>query len=451
MKKIITLISLITLIHSCKLNRSSQLKTNNGANACSAIPSEFEQTAILSYGNNKLVISKLPTADFKDASVFLQKADGSMSKKLNFTVSKTPTQYILTSNDLDLEITITAFKKSSKKVFGRNKEFILPLNKPTLSSLKYNGKALSPDAMKIFSDEWFDNGFDIESWVLKPRDENVEAACALPSKHVLQGLNAQWQQRTGTCHAVATATVGSIVLQNLGKVEKGLQVPPTYLALKSWQSSLGSTEQLFLSNKWTYILEQRSIYRGGNILSDDKLTKMIQRNVYNSQGGLTTTDIELLSSLESVPLKPSNLVTTEDFNEVTRLSKKLEAIQNELIRGNQPKTASFERLKSFYQDLDSSIGKFETTDNNLKSFKLSTVEKRFDPTSTASQKEFWEQLEKQPLVGSYNNHAISILGYNPQTDSLYVYNSGALLKNYAELPVGEVFAKLAKYWIISEP
>ena len=376
------------------MNRSSQLKTNNGANACSAIPSEFEQTAILSYGNNKLVISKLPTADFKDASVFLQKADSSMSKKLNFTVSKTPTQYILTSNDLDLEITITAFKKSSKKVFGRNKEFILPLNKPTLSSLKYNGKALSPDAMKIFSDEWFDNGFDIESWVLKPRDENVEAACALPSKHVLQGLNAQWQQRTGTCHAVATATVGSIVLQNLGKVEKGLQVPPTYLALKSWQSSLGSTEQLFLSNKWTYILEQRSIYRGGNILSDDKLTKMIQRNVYNSQGGLTTTDIELLSSLESVPLKPSNLVTTEDFNEVTRLSKKLEAIQNELIRGNQPKTASFERLKSFYQDLDSSIGKFETTDNNLKSFKLSTVEKRFDPTSTASQKRILGTVRK---------------------------------------------------------
>ena len=104
--------------------------------------------------------------------------------------------------------------------------------------------------------------------------------------------------------------------------------------------------------------------------------------------------------------------------------------------------AFFEKLDDFLKRYDS-LDKIRLSDKNLNYKEFSF---RYD--NDAEIRTFWENLDKGPLIGSYGNHSISILGFDAEKSELIIYNSGLLLNNYSSRPITEILPKLRRYWTV---
>ena len=76
--------------------------------------------------------------------------------------------------------------------------------------------------------------------------------------HSPMGLQGVWQSRAGICHAVASATVGSIALQNSSAIKQAYQIPPSYLAMKAWQKNLRGTGSEAIALRMKYVKDMKS-------------------------------------------------------------------------------------------------------------------------------------------------------------------------------------------------
>ena len=99
--------------------------------------------------------------------------------------------------------------------------------------------------------------------------------------------------------------------------------------------------------------------------------------------------------------------------------------------------------------MDVFLKRYESLDHiQLPTSSLNTNKVVFNSANLDHQRLFWEHLESGPIVGSYNSHSISILGYNSDKTQLYIYDSGLVSNNYSSYPTHEILTKLKQYWTI---
>ena len=436
-------------LSACKSSFKSQTKAT--ASSCGYVMSDDDEVvATLFYGDTKLKIIKGKNQEVEKSIIVLAK--GNKEKALDFNTRRDGNSYILSSKEPALEIEISAFKIKKIKIFTKEITSVVP-NTPFLKSVKYSGKQLDPEAMKIFADDWFEDGFDPSEWAKKGLKDGFEKVCSKPVNHSPTGLQGVWQSRAGICHALASATVGSIALQSSSVIKQGYQIPPSFVAMKAWQKNLAGTGSEAVSLRMKYIKDMKSdlIKLGKNTSSpaDQKFIKdTVHKSVYLGQGGLAPTDIDLLKGSKA-PITKSADIRRADYDEISSLTDELAALQEKYIKGNYSDEEMSKGLSLFFKKIDSYMGRYDELESiEIAKDSLKVKEVKFNYSQPEDQKSFWERLESGPIVGSYNNHSVSILGFDSNKSELIIYDSGLLSNNYSTYPIEEIFPRLKKYWTI---
>ena len=152
----------------------------------------------------------------EDARVVISRSG--ITKSLDLSIKAKGSSYVLSDKTSTLEIEIVAFKNKTTKAFGREITTLIP-TQPYIKTIKYDGQLIDKNAAKTFSNQWFTDGFDPKKWAEERVRDGFSETCSVPRNYTPANLQPRWQNRAGICHAVATATVGSMALQMSSQIK----------------------------------------------------------------------------------------------------------------------------------------------------------------------------------------------------------------------------------------
>ena len=220
--------------------------------------------------------------------------------------------------------------------------------------------------------------------------------------------------------------------------------------MKAWQKNLRGTGSEAIALRMKYVKDMKSdlVILGKNSSSpaDQKYIKdLVHKTVYKGQSGLTPSDIDLLNGTKA-PITESADIRRADYDEISKLTDDLSALQEKYIKGNYSNDEDMsEGFSYFFKKIDTYMKRYDDLEKiDIAQDSLTVKEVKFNYSQIEDQKAFWERLESGPIVGSYNSHSISILGFDANKSELIIYDSGLLANNYSSYPVQDIFPRLKK-------
>ena len=318
------------MLQSCKQKDGTISSVKSGG--CNTVLAEDDERILaLGLNGSELQVLKGKQDSLEDARVVISRSG--ITKSLDLSIKAKGSSYVLSDKTSSLEIEIVAFKNKTTKAFGREITTLIP-TQPYIKTIKYDGQLIDKNAAKTFSNQWFTDGFDPKKWAEERVRDGFSETCSVPRNYTPANLQPRWQNRAGICHAVATATVGSMALQMSSQIKKSYQIPPGYIAMKAWIKNLGSSKEDAVARSVDYLKAlKQGLIRRGKDLSSVEGKKYLRDNLIKTsrslQSGLAPDDIALLKNGET-PLIKSELITKQDYKEIALLTQEFADTQENL-------------------------------------------------------------------------------------------------------------------------